>query len=58
MKFDFLSTKDRDAIDNRKMINMYYHADVKNEWEYEDEILHMNGFKKQYVYYLYTFLYM
>ena len=45
MKYEFLSTKDRKVIDNRRMAYTYYYNDIKNEWEYEDEIIHMNGYR-------------
>ena len=45
MQFNFLSTKDNEKIENRKLMYYQYYTDIKNEWYYEDEILNMNGYR-------------
>lgn len=46
MKFKrLLTTKERKEVDARETRYMYYHNDIKNEWYYEDEILHIGSSK-------------
>lgn len=45
VQFNFLSTKDNEKIENRKLMYSQYYTDIKNEWYYEDEILNMNRYR-------------
>lgn len=48
MNFKRLTTKDTKEVqkmDDRHMKYMYYYNDIKNEWYYEDEILHIGSSK-------------
>lgn len=49
MNFNFLSTKENEKVENYRLMKSLYGVEMNDEWCYEDELIHMNGYSYSYI---------